>query len=411
MSAYNGWRHERVTRGGHIPGAIALPAAWLKAPDGAGIMGLLAAKGITPDREVVVCGADSADGRLVARRLAQLGIRGARFVDGGAAAWAADATLPIERLSRYERLVPASWLSSALAGERMETAPAGRLVVLHVTGNWPEDYDDGHIPGAVHLATSRLEDPHDWNRRSPGELEAALLGLGITARTTVVAYGRDVEENSSGGAYRPGQLAAARALLILAYAGVEDIRLLDGGLGSWAGSGLPLERKRRQPAPASEFGATIPARPQVIIDIDEAKAILADRAGSALVSVRSRPEQTGTASGYGYIGPAGRIAGDVWGNAGSDANHMEHYRNPDSTMRAHPEIAARWAGAGITPDRRVAFYCGTGWRASEAWLCAYLQGWPRVAVYDGGWFEWSKDPVNNPIATGEPTVDVLERGA
>jgi thiosulfate/3-mercaptopyruvate sulfurtransferase len=29
-------------------------------------------------------------------------------------------------------------------------------------------------------------------------------------------------------------------------------------------------------------------------------------------------------------------------------------------------------------------------------------GLPRIAVYDGGWFEWSKDPINNPIEVGEP---------
>lgn len=27
---------------------------------------------------------------------------------------------------------------------------------------------------------------------------------------------------------------------------------------------------------------------------------------------------------------------------------------------------------------------------------------PTIAVYDGGWFEWSKDPTNNPIEVGEP---------
>jgi thiosulfate/3-mercaptopyruvate sulfurtransferase len=27
--------------------------------------------------------------------------------------------------------------------------------------------------------------------------------------------------------------------------------------------------------------------------------------------------------------------------------------------------------------------------------------WPRISVYDGGWFEWSQDPLNNPIETGE----------
>jgi thiosulfate/3-mercaptopyruvate sulfurtransferase len=28
-------------------------------------------------------------------------------------------------------------------------------------------------------------------------------------------------------------------------------------------------------------------------------------------------------------------------------------------------------------------------------------GWPKVSVFDGGWFEWSNDP-NNPTATGIP---------
>jgi thiosulfate/3-mercaptopyruvate sulfurtransferase len=71
-------------------------------------------------------------------------------------------------------------------------------------------------------------------------------------------------------------------------------------------------------------------------------------------------------------------------------------------MRAYPEIAANWSEAGITPDKHVAFYCGTGWRASETWFYAYLQDWPRISVYDGGWFEWSQDPLNNPIEVGLP---------
>jgi thiosulfate/3-mercaptopyruvate sulfurtransferase len=127
-----------------------------------------------------------------------------------------------------------------------------------------------------------------------------------------------------------------------------------------------------------------------------------DREHAALVSVRTWREQVGEVSGYNYIEAAGRIAGDVWGNCGSDAYHMQHYRTVDNTMRPYPEIATNWEQADITADKRVAFYCGTGWRASETWFYAYLMGWPRIAVYDGGWFEWSRDPVNNPIETGDP---------
>jgi hypothetical protein len=26
-------------------------------------------------------------------------------------------------------------------------------------------------------------------------------------------------------------------------------------------------------------------------------------------------------------------------------------------------------------------------------------------VYDGGWFEWSQDPINNPIEIGDPDAE------
>ena len=154
------------------------------------------------------------------------------------------------------------------------------------------------------------------------------------------------------------------------------------------------------------FGAPIPLRPEVIVDLAEAKQILADPDGAALVSVRTWAEHVGEASGYNYIAPTGRIAGDVWGNCGSDAYHMQHYRTVDNTMRPYPEIAANWRRAGITADKWVAFYCGTGWRASETWFYAYLMGWSRIAVYDGGWFEWSREPRENPIEIGAPAVEI-----
>ncbi len=34
----------------------------------------------------------------------------------------------------------------------------------------------------------------------------------------------------------------------------------------------------------------------------------------------------------------------------------------------------------------------TGWRASETFMYARAMGWPHVAVYDGGWYEWSSNP-------------------
>jgi len=408
LPAYSGWRRSGEARGGHIPGAVAFPSAWLTSVDDREVERLLDMKGIVPSREVVMYGDEAEGVSAVRARLMDLGHSGIRTYEPGWAEWAADATLAVEGLPNYDKLVHTGWLREVLDGGRPEAAPAGRFLLFHVNFGVPEEYEEGHLPGALYLDTNLLESSDDWNRRSPEELETALCALGITHDTTVILYGRDTEgdANEKWPGRRAGQIAAARAAMILHYCGVDDVRILDGGYDWWVRAGNPLEAVTREPTPVSSFGVQIPLRPETIVDIDEAKQILADQEKAALVSVRTWNEQIGKVSGYNYIDPAGRIAGDVWGNCGSDAYHMQHYRNVDNTMRAYPEIAANWEEAGITADKRVAFYCGTGWRASETWFYAYLMGWQRPAVYDGGWYEWSQDPINNPIETGDPRVEL-----
>jgi 3-mercaptopyruvate sulfurtransferase SseA len=403
LSAYNGWRLGGEARGGHIPGAVAFPSTWLSSVEEAELERLLRSK-IADSREVVLYGDAAEDVVALGTRLAELGNTRVRTYEQGWTEWAADRTLPVERLPSYAKLVHTDWRRLVLAGGRPEALPARRFLLFHVNFGLPEEYEESHIPGALYLDTNRLENPPLWNRRSPEELEQGLCSLGISHDTTVVLYGRDSEGDADEKwpGRRGGQNAATRAGLILRYCGVEDVRLLDGGYDCWVRAGNPLATVISEPAPVPAFGVRIPLRPEVIVDIDEAKQILADPEHAALVSVRTWNEQIGKVSGYDYIGATGRIAGDVWGNDGSDAYQMQHYRTVDNTMRAYPEIAANWEAVGITADKRIAFYCGTGWRASEAWFYAYLLGWQRIAVYDGGWFEWSQDPVNNPIQTGEP---------
>ncbi len=404
LSAYNGWRPNGEARGGHIPGAVAFPSGWLSSVDDAELERVLDAKNILPSRAVVLYGDRPEDVVAVQATLAELGYAGVRRYEHGWAVWAADQTLPVERLANYHELVHPDWLRQLLNGGRPEAAPSGKFLLFHVNFGVPEEYEEDHIPGALYLDTNRLENPDNWNRRSPEELEAALCSLGISHDTTVIVYGRDTEghANEKWPGRRAGQIAAFRAAMILRYCGVDDVRVLDGGYDGWVQAGNPIEKVVREPEPVAFFGVRVPLRPEVIVDIDEAKHIVRDRENALLVSVRTWKEHVGEVSGYNYIGPAGRIAGDVWGNCGSDAYHMQHYRNVDNTMRAYPEIAANWEEAGISAAKRVAFYCGTGWRASESWFYAHLMGWPRIAVYDGGWFEWSRDPAHNPIESGDP---------
>ena len=83
---------------------------------------------------------------------------------------------------------------------------------------------------------------------------------------------------------------------------------------------------------------------------------------------------------------------------------------PQSRYTDYHDIAAQWRAWGVTPDKRIAFYCGTGWRASEAFFYAYLMGWATIAVYDGGWWAWVQNPANL-ITVGNPGSSLSLRDA
>src|SRR5438132_11926425 len=78
LPAYNGWRLAGTARGGHIPGAVAFPAAWLKSVDEPEVERLLHSKGILASREVALYG-DREDTVALEARLAELGHGGVRI--------------------------------------------------------------------------------------------------------------------------------------------------------------------------------------------------------------------------------------------------------------------------------------------------------------------------------------------
>ncbi|MFP4471503.1 MAG: rhodanese-like domain-containing protein [Bacteroidales bacterium] len=404
VEAYNGWRLRDEKRGGHIPGARSLPVKWTNYLDW---IEIVRSKGIMPEETLVIYGYTPGDAIEVANFFQTAGYDDISLYHHFTEEWSANPDLPLEKLSRYRHLVSAGWVKTLLDGGRPAEYHHDRFVICHAHYQNPEDYKKGHIPGAISLDTNRLESPETWNRRQSEEIRRTLESLGITADTTVVLYGRfsfpkndDPFPGSSA-----GHLGSIRCAFIMMYAGVKDVRILNGGVQSWIDAGYELTTEETLPQPVRDFGVEIPQNPHLVVDVPEAKEMLAAD-DAELVCVRSWPEYIGEVSGYNYIEKKGRIPGAVFGNCGTDAYHMENYRNLDHTTREYHEIEENWKEAGIVPDKHLAFYCGTGWRGSEAWLNAWLMGWPRVSVFDGGWFEWSSDPAN-PYETGVPAELVL----
>lgn len=255
-------------------------------------------------------------------------------------------------------------------------------------------YQDGHLHGAHYLDTGQLETGPFWNKVADADLLLLLQSLGIRHDTTVILYGR-------------GMLAPARAAHLMLYAGVLDVRLVDGGLDACLNGGARCTDASEAPAtPAHSFGAPFPARPDYLTDRAQLLRRLA-RDDASVVSIRSWAEHQGVTSGYTYIDARGDIPGARWGRAGQDGdvNSMSAYLDAALCMRPAAEIAAMWASQGIFPGASsTTFYCGTGWRASLACFHAYLMGWKGISVYDGGWLEWSST-----ATPAQPTACQLDR--
>lgn len=396
--AYNGWREENETRGGHIKGARSIPYKWTKYIDW---IEIVISKGILPEYTLIIYGYDKTKTEEVAGQFVRAGYSKVMVYHSFINEWSANEKYPVEKLERYTKLVSANWLNGLINNDTAPCYENNRFVICHAHYQNRKDYEEGHIPGAINVDTNLLENPVTWNRRTPEELKKELEKLGITHDTTVILYGKFSypDNNDPFPGSSAGHLGAMRCAFIMMYAGVKDVRLLNGGFQSWIDESYEVTTKEFDKQPVSEFGTEIPANPFFAVDLPEAKEILKDK-NKNLVCVRSRDEYIGKVSGYNYIQKKGRIPGAVFANCGSDAYHMENYRNLDHTTREYHEIEKNWAEVGITPDKFNAFYCGTGWRASEAFFNAWLLGWPKIAVYDGGWFEWSNN--NLPYETGEP---------
>ena len=181
-----------------------------------------------------------------------------------------------------------------------------------------------------------------------------------------------------------------RTAVILMYAGVKDVRVLNGGITSWLQRGYTITTDASFPEPVYDFGSNIPANPWIFIDKQQAKQYLEEE-NKELVCACDRTSHLSDINASGYHDKLGCIPGTVSVNSLHEKYNIPIYRNPDQTTREYHEIERLWEDVGLNPDKHIAFYSNTGWCAAEAWLNAYLMGWENVVVYDGGLNDWSSN--------------------
>lgn len=238
-------------------------------------------------------------------------------------------------------------------------------------------FEAGHLPGAVFvdLDAELAAPPSAAAGRHPlpdlADLQAAARRWGVRPSSTVVAY------DDAGG------LAAARAWWLLRWGGHARVHLLDGGLAAWRAAGLPLEAGPVTPWAGDVVltGGHLP-----VLDADGAARRARD---GVLLDARAAERYSGDVE---PIDPrAGHLPGAV---SAPTAGNL----GPDGRFLPARELRARFAALGVTGDRPVGAYCGSGVTAAHEVAALAVAG-IQAALYPGSWSQWSADP-RRPAATG-----------
>lgn len=203
-------------------------------------------------------------------------------------------------------------------------------------------------------------------------LQEAARRWGLRPESTIVIYDGD------------RSMTAARAWWVLKWAGLPDVRVLDGGFPAWLSAGLPTTEAAAVPQP-SEIVLSAGHMPEFGAD----EAIRIGEEG-VLLDARIRPNYIGGAVPDGQ--PArGHIPYAVSAPAPDNVTDYGNFTDSDTLKEMYRVL-------GVDGTCRVGVYCGAGMSAAHTVLALAAIGIP-AAMYPGSWSAWVSDPTR-PVITG-----------
>jgi thiosulfate/3-mercaptopyruvate sulfurtransferase len=265
-------------------------------------------------------------------------------------------------------LVTTEWLSSQ--------ADQNHLVIVDVRSN--AEFANGSIPNSINIP---FEVPvSTWTAMKGdllvelpeiSELSSKLAENGINSNSQIVLI-TNVPTNEN-----PYSLSSpTRVALTLAYAGITNAAILDGGIDKWINEGVPVSKDQKNVTPAEFTGREDNS---LFADIDYVKS----NSGNALI-VDARDAEVYDGS---VIEPWANKAGHIPGALSLPAPSLW---NTDGTYKTKTEIESIVSDViGDDPNREIIIYCGVGGYASIVWfVLTRILDYTFVKVYDGSSQEW-----------------------
>lgn len=265
-------------------------------------------------------------------------------------------------------------ISPAEAKALIESPDAAkRPVVLDTRGGY-KDYFRGHLPTAHHINfdTLRGTDHGVPVQYLPDDLTKTLLvraGVDRSRTHLIYAWGEQLPNDEI--------LSASMVAYVLEKFGVEDVRIVDGGLPEW--------KKQKLPVTQEYFGnpaGTLPEKEYKEIALT-VKDVLARKGQPGVVLVDARPHNE-------YLGED-----EIWLRKGhipgAISFHWARLMETDNTHKFRPfeTVKQDLAKAGLTPDKEILVYCGTSREGSLLrFYLKHVAKYPSVRLYEGSWKEY-----------------------
>jgi thiosulfate/3-mercaptopyruvate sulfurtransferase len=283
------------------------------------------------------------------------------------------ASLPLgssaQTVADTEFLATGSWLAEH------STDPTITVVDMRPA----QAYSQGHIPGALSVPYALLAQPNSdesqivlWETNVMDQLGS----VGIEPSQMVVSY-----DDS-------GNLYAARMRWVLKYFGQPNAAVLDGGLPAWTQLGEPITTEATTRGATTYVGTPHPellATWQDVLDrIDNPDVQIVD----------ARPEAAYSGEATGSDLHTGHIPGALnldW-NTLVQADVPRPFKSPS-------ELQATLDSIGLTRDKEIIVYCGSGVAGSEVLFALQMLDYPQVRLYSASWAEWGNRE-DLPFVTG-----------
>lgn len=260
-------------------------------------------------------------------------------------------------------IVDAEWLKQNLQEDN----------VLIIDARTEKQYNSGHIPGAVNAEWQGFADMNS----APGEenwgvlldeeaLSEKLAGIGVTKDKTIIAY-TDVN----------GWGEDARIVWMLRMAGLENSKMLSGGINYWEANNYEMSNEAVKPT-SSDFKLD-KTNKDLTISTDELNKKLDQ---IIILDSRNKDEYDG-ATKYNEA-RGGHIPGAI-------LLPFNTLLNEDGTFISADEMEKIFKEAGLEKDDEIATYCTAGIRSAHLALTLRIMGYDNARNYDASYYAWAGD--------------------